>query len=57
VNHEIVRPTEEDFARPVLPLLSTQRTLDGDRLKGELLPPGGHVAAAAFACHHERLAA
>jgi len=46
---ESVRPTDEDFARPVLPPLSTQRTLYGDRLKGEFLKAGGHIAAAFLA--------
>jgi hypothetical protein len=57
VNYELVRSAEEDFARPVLPLLSTQRTLDGDRLKGEFPQAGRHIAAATLARDHERLAA
>jgi hypothetical protein len=54
---QLVGATEEDFARPVLPLLSTQRTLYGDRLEREFLQAGGHVAAAPLAGDHEGLAA
>jgi len=56
-NHELVCPTEKDFARPVLPNFAAQGALDGDGLEGELLPPGWHVAAATLAGHHEGLAA
>ena len=35
--HQIVKSPEKDLARSVLPLLSAQWTLDGDRLKRELL--------------------
>jgi hypothetical protein len=54
VKHELVRPTEEDFRGQVPAQFATQGTLDGDRLERKLIPPGGHVAAAAFAGHREQ---
>jgi hypothetical protein len=56
VDHELVGASEEDFARPVLPNFAAQGTLDGNRLKGKLLPAGRHVAAAPLARHNEGLA-
>jgi hypothetical protein len=53
----LVRPTEEDLRRQVLAQLPTEGALDGDRLKGELIPATGHIAAAPFAGYDEGLAA
>ena len=50
---ELVRPTEEDLRWQVPTQFATQGALDGDGLKGELLPARGHVAAAPLASHHE----
>jgi hypothetical protein len=57
VNHELVRPTEEDFRRQVPAQFAAQGTLDRDRLKGELHPARGHVAAAPLALHDEAFSA
>jgi hypothetical protein len=37
---ELVRPTEEDLGGQVPAQLAAERALDGDGLKGELLPTG-----------------
>jgi len=50
---ELVRPTEEDLAGQVPAQLATKGTRDGHRLKGELVPARGHIAAAPFASDHE----
>lgn len=55
--YELVWPTEEDLARPVLPKLTAKLTLDRDGLKRKFLPPGGHIAAALLAGDHEGFAA
>jgi hypothetical protein len=53
----LVWQTKEDFTRPVLPEFSAQGTLHGDGLEREFIPASWYVAAAAFALHHEGLAA
>jgi hypothetical protein len=54
VNHELVRPTEEDLRWQVPAQLAAEGTLDGDRLKWELLDAGRHIAAASLAGDDER---
>ena len=56
VNHELVRPTEEDLRGKVPPQFAAQGARDGDRLEGELLLPRGNIAAAPLAGHNEGLA-
>jgi hypothetical protein len=54
---QLVWQTKEDFTRPVLPEFSAQGTLHGDGHEREFIPASWYVAAAAFALHHEGLAA
>jgi len=49
----LVRLPEEDLRGQVPAQLSTQGALDGDRLEGELLTPGWHIAAAPLAGDYE----
>jgi len=53
VNYELVRSPEEYLRRQVPPQLAAEGALDADRLKGELLPTRGHIAAAPLAGDHE----
>jgi hypothetical protein len=57
VNYELVSTTEEDLRRQVPAQFAAEGASDGDRLEGELLPPGGHIAAAPLALHDEGLPA
>jgi hypothetical protein len=54
---KLVWPAEEDFGGQVPAQFAAQRAFDGDRLERELLPAGGHVAAAPLAGDHEDFAA
>ena len=51
----MVRLPEEDLRRQVPAQLSTEGTLDGDRLEGELIPARGHIAAAPLAGDHDAM--
>jgi hypothetical protein len=55
LNHQLVRPTVEDFGGKVLPEFATEGALNGDGLKGELLDARWYVAAASLACDDETL--
>jgi len=52
---QLVRLPEEDLRRQVPAQLSTEGTLDGDRLEGELIPARGHIAAAPLAGDHDAM--
>ena len=56
-NYELVGSPEEDLGGEVPPQFAAQGAINGDGLERELLPPGRHVAAAAFASDHEGFAA
>jgi hypothetical protein len=57
VNHELVGASEVYLRREVPAQFAAKRTLDRDGLERELLDAGWNIAAAAFALHHEGLAA
>jgi hypothetical protein len=52
----LVRLSEEDFARPVLPNVAAKRTLNRDGLEVKILKAGWDIAAALLARHHEGFA-
>jgi hypothetical protein len=53
VNHELVRPTEEDLSGKVTAQFATEGALNGDGLKGEIPNARWNVAAASLACDDE----
>jgi len=57
VNHELVRPTDEDLTGKVTAQFTTEGALDGDGLKWKFFPARRHVAAAPLAGDHECLSA
>jgi hypothetical protein len=57
LNHELVRPTEEDLARQVPPQFATEGAFNRDGLERELLPTGGNHSPASLARDNECLAA
>jgi hypothetical protein len=57
LNHQSVRPTEEDLGGKVPPQFAAKWTLDRDGLKWKFIPTRRHIAAAPFTGNNEGLAA
>jgi len=55
LNHELVRPTEEDLGGEVPAKFATEGALNGNGLKGKLPDARWNIATASLACDHEAL--